>query len=141
MCQAPREEYQALVKKAVERVLPRIQGYRLGLYYKIRSLPPAEAFRHILTKDIDERKDDDLAELVNLTRGVKFFQKFHVPDNERKLVCRKLEFLELEAHDYVFRQGESGNKFYIILSGSVAVSIFDPAREMFQVVNTLSVCN
>ena len=55
------------VRKVIRRVMPRIQGYRLGQYYSIRSLPPAEAFRHILQKPAVDRETDDLAELVVLS--------------------------------------------------------------------------
>ena len=70
-------------------------------------------------------------------RHVKFFQKFLLPELALREVCRTLEYLELAAEEFVFRQGDVGNKYYIILSGSVAISIYDSARDISIVVRVM----
>jgi CRP-like cAMP-binding protein len=45
-------------------------------------------------------------------------------------VCRVLGFLETPAHGLVFEQGSRGDTFYIVLVGSVSVTVYDPVRDL-----------
>jgi len=47
-------------------------------------------------------------------------------DDEMAHMCYSLHYENVDPGDVVFRQGDYGDKFYIILKGKVQVSIPDP---------------
>jgi CRP-like cAMP-binding protein len=136
--QVVKEVREERIRQAVKQMVSLIQGYRLGAFFSVKSLPPALVLRNILMKAPEARTDDELSELLDMTRNVKFFQKFHVPEDDRKAVCRVLGIFELTADQPVFEQGDLGDLFYIIIQGSVSVSIYDAVREFSYVVANLT---
>ena len=48
-----------------------------------------------------------------------------------------LSFLEVPAYGTVFNQGDRGDLFYILLAGSVTISVHDAARDSHTVVAEL----
>jgi len=79
--------------------------------------PPSVAIATSLT--LRERSQLQTQRLHDYLLQVKFFADLDV-DSQRKCITHML-LMECRAGDFVFHQGEEGSKFYVILSGSVAV--------------------
>ena len=75
----------------------------------------------ILKKDPKDRNDDDINSLLDLVRGVKFFEELSL--HLRFSVCRVMKYKMLCAKKIVFRQGDAGNSFFVILRGSVDILV------------------
>jgi CRP-like cAMP-binding protein len=60
-------------------------------------------------------------EFCSLVAGLQFFQ--NLTSKLQKLVCRQLRSLDLTAGDNVFKQGDEGWEFFILLRGEVDVFI------------------
>lgn len=71
--------------------------------------------------DPESRTDDQINDILDFIKDVKFIAKL-TPLQQRKL-CKMMTFEEVEAKEYVFRMGDIGDKFYIILSGQVSVQV------------------
>jgi len=69
----------------------------------------------------DERKTTDLQTLVKWMKGNKILQ--HVKQNRLLDVCRNLQMLECPSGTRVITQGEPGDAFYIVLSGSLKILV------------------
>ena len=52
---------------------------------------------------------------------IKFFRQRHMKEREITEVCTGLEYLRMPKDSTVIRYGEEGDKFYIIMKGSVAI--------------------
>jgi CRP-like cAMP-binding protein len=71
-----------------------------------------------------------LVTLMNLTKDVQFFNKISAEQSSQDVhyeCCKVMTMEEYSEKDVIFQFGESGEKFYIILSGSVSVQI--PSRQ------------
>ena len=82
----------------------------------------------ILNKPPDEKRSEkDLKKLEPLLSELRFFTKTRPMDiDERLEVCKNLRYEFKEPGGTVFRQGDAGDKFYIIIKGECQVSIPDP---------------
>ena len=69
----------------------------------------------------EERDDDDINMILDLVKGVKFFEELSL--DMRFSVCRVMHYFALGKNQVVFRQGEEGNTFYVVLRGSVDVLV------------------
>jgi CRP/FNR family cyclic AMP-dependent transcriptional regulator len=54
-----------------------------------------------------------------LLKGLKFFARFN--ESERRTVFEHAEYLSLPARHVIFKQGDEGDRMYVILKGRVAV--------------------
>ncbi|OMJ83478.1 hypothetical protein SteCoe_15580 [Stentor coeruleus] len=71
-----------------------------------------------------------VAKLMGLTRDVQFFQKISIEQNSEEVhreCCKVMTLEEYSQEDIIFNFGDKGDKFFIILSGSVSVKT--PARK------------
>eukprot|EP00736_Rhodelphis_marinus_P001854 Rmarinus@m.13806 len=75
----------------------------------------------ILKKTAAERTDQDVALLHEYTHNAKFFQA--LPYEPRLKLCRVMKLQSAESDSKVFCQGDVGDTFYIILTGSVGVFV------------------
>lgn len=78
------------------------------------------AIKKICSKRSGDRTISDIEALIQLTKNSKFFSSsntFHKP------CCYHLHYEFCEASQYVFLYGSTGNKFYIVLSGTVGVEV------------------
>ena len=79
----------------------------------------------ICEKPASARTQQEIFELAELTQHVEFFkQLINSNGAEAHLKCCKYLLYEKHPQDtYVFRKGEKGTKFYIILEGNVGVEV------------------
>jgi CRP-like cAMP-binding protein len=92
---------------------------------KLAQTNTLEAVKRILSIPPKERSPDLLNILTSYTANLAFFQKLIQEQSKEAHVacCQQMTCVELKRKEYVFRQGEEGTKFYIILRGSVSVII------------------
>mmetsp|Transcript_107361 Transcript_107361/g.309071 ORF Transcript_107361/g.309071 Transcript_107361/m.309071 type:complete len:830 (+) Transcript_107361:192-2681(+) len=74
----------------------------------------------------ESRSEDDVSNILHFASDVKFLQK--LAETEVRPLCRAMTLEVFAAKDVVFKVGDEGDKFYIILTGSVSVLI-PPAKE------------
>lgn len=77
----------------------------------------------ILKKNPDFRTEKDLNILVPLIREIQFFKSRQIQNNHLVDICTELRYELIPANDFVFYQGDYGDKFYVILKGKVQVLI------------------
>ena len=87
----------------------------------------------IFSKDIDERSDNDLQMCMPFLQNLSFLDKSldkFPPQTRSKHKARILEKLiqnliyeKVEADHVIFRFGDHGNKFYIVIEGEVAIMV------------------
>ena len=83
----------------------------------------------------EERTREDVLLLEDCLLGVKFFQ---MSDRDTRLeLCRAVQYESFEPGYHVFREGDKGEKFYIILKGAVSVRHRDPMRQVDVTIATL----
>lgn len=83
-----------------------------------------------LRKRPKDRTEKEIMMLVDFTTTNKFFKdKFeHVGDPYHREVCRRMQHRVCRADEYIIRQGEVGDEFYIIMKGKVRVQL-EPEEE------------
>lgn len=67
--------------------------------------------------------------MVPLMKEIQFFQKMKIQGQDLVQICQELKHEFYKEGEVVFKQGEYGDKFYVILKGEVAVKIPDPKRK------------
>jgi CRP-like cAMP-binding protein len=83
------------------------------------------------------RSPQHIDSLVKLTSDVDFFKKIgqeQKSSDVHKECCKVMTLEEYSDGDYIFKFGEKGDKFYIILSGSVSVKV--PTKKKLTVSKT-----
>lgn len=78
----------------------------------------------ILEKQPQERTREEVLVLEELMLRIKFLEQLARPS--RLEICRVASYKQLETGNVLFQQGDAGDAFYIVLSGSVSVSVRDP---------------
>ena len=81
---------------------------------------------HILKKSPLDRTNEEKKSLCGHLRNFKAFKK--LSDFTLNEVCGSLNLLEYEPNRAVFKQGDVGTAWYIILSGTVSVQISKTGR-------------
>ena len=88
-----------------------------------------------LLRKPEERTREDVLLLEDCLLGVKFFQ---LSDRDTRLeLCRAVQYESFDPGYHVFREGDKGEKFYIILKGAVSVRHRDPMRQVDVTIATL----
>ena len=79
----------------------------------------------VLTRPISNRNTRSLVGLVSFVREIKFFKQLagDLSDEVVTLCCLHMTYEMVESGQDVFRQGDTGSKFYVILEGSVGIII------------------
>lgn len=108
-------------------------------YLKVEPTKLALYEIHRIRRQYDNKSQDkpfDIAVVEEIVKPLPFFMKFD--SDVRKQILSKAELVEYPAGHTVFKQGDFGDKMYIILQGSVNVMIHysDPitAKPMSRVV-------
>ena len=91
--------------------------------------------RDILSKPSEERTESDLLSLMEILGRLRFAESLR--HAEKVEVCKAMGYRSKRKNETVFSQGDPGNTFYIVLSGSVSVSIKAGAAEAEERVATL----
>ena len=78
-----------------------------------------------MEKPLEQRTDEDIFEkLIPMIKNVSFFkQEDELSNQDLKFIAEKLKFKFIPENNFVFRQGDHGDSFYIIIKGSVSVLI------------------
>ena len=81
--------------------------------------------KKICKKKPNERTNTELQELQELTKNSKIFKNLAEANGEAAhlLCCRYLIYEFCEAENYLFKIGDMGTRFYIIISGEVGIQI------------------
>ena len=72
------------------------------------------------------RKQSHIEELMQLTKNINFFQlisKEHLSDDIHRACCQAMTLEKYEKNDIIVNFGETGEKFYIIIQGTVSILV------------------
>lgn len=94
-----------------------------------------EAQLQVLSKKPEARNEADLGVLEDILLGVKFASV--LPLEKRLAICRHMLYECYPSNENIFKQGDTGDEFFIILSGSCTVSIMDGKTGNSTIVATL----
>lgn len=86
---------------------------------------PIKLMSYILNLPSKDRNPDMLRLMIKLTQDFTFFRNLvdeHFSEAHRSC-CIAMSYAYFECGSYVFMQGDTGSKFYIILEGTVGVQI------------------
>jgi CRP-like cAMP-binding protein len=59
-------------------------------------------------------------------KDIHFFKNRNIQGQDLLDVCKELKYAYCEENEYIFKIGDVGDKFYLILSGEVAITIPKP---------------
>lgn len=81
--------------------------------------------REICKQPCGHRLSTDIAYLVSLTKSMKVFQDLISKQGPHyhSFCCQYLLYESFRTNDYVFKQGDIGTKYYILISGQVSIEI------------------
>lgn len=84
-----------------------------------------ENVKNICKKKANERTQSELIKLMEITKNAKVFKQLveSKGDIAHNTCCRFLLYECCEANDYLFRFGDKGTKFYIIIKGKIGIEI------------------
>ena len=84
-----------------------------------------DTIKDICKEQCGSRSESDIKLLKSLTKNIKLFQDMVLKqgENSHAACCQYLLYEEIPSQEYVFKQGDVGNKFYILLSGIVSIEI------------------
>ena len=82
-----------------------------------------------MKKNPEYRTEKDLLNLAPLIKEIQFFKQRNIEGNHLNDICLELRHEFLPAGEFVFRQGDYGDRFYVILSGQVQVLINNPKNK------------
>ncbi|CAE7200958.1 Rapgef4 [Symbiodinium natans] len=69
----------------------------------------------------DERSEDNINDVLEFVRDVKFFAK--LTNLQQKSLCKTMTIESFDPRQNIFEVGDVGDKYYIILTGSVSVQV------------------
>ncbi|CAD8113938.1 unnamed protein product [Paramecium primaurelia] len=88
-------------------------------------LRQSQKLRVLLTIPPKERTDDHIKEISVLVQGVKFLSRYRDKPYYNEL-CRNLYVKTFQQRKTIFKQGDKGTCFYVILSGIVKIYANEP---------------
>ncbi len=77
----------------------------------------------ILKKNPESRTDKNLDTLVPIVKEIEFFRVNQIDTRHMVDVCTELKYELIPDGEFVFYQGDYGDKFYVILKGKVQVLV------------------
>ncbi|EAS04434.2 cyclic nucleotide-binding domain protein (macronuclear) [Tetrahymena thermophila SB210] len=118
---------------------------KLQILKQIHLMNPEELYEvclQILQKSSAERNHFDLQILQKTFQSIEFFQKFEEQSGSNALLnlYKMLKLETYDIHDLVIQQGTRGDRFFIILQGSVGVFI-KPATTNSQLPSNTQILN
>ena len=85
-----------------------------------------------MNKSNNQRSDHDLEKLVPLIKTIEFFYQRDIKDSDFSEIVQCLQYEHMEKGKDVFEYNSMGDKFYIILKGTVSVMIPNPDHKDFK---------
>lgn len=82
------------------------------------------AIREACKLQPDDRSEDQVTEILDFVRDVKFFAE--LTSLQQRTLCRTMTVESYPPRHTIFDLGDVGNKYYILLSGSVSVQVPSP---------------
>lgn len=82
------------------------------------------AIREACKLQPDDRTEEQVTDILDFVRDVKFFSE--LTSLQQRTLCRTMAIETYGPRHTIFALGDIGNKYYIILSGSVSVQIPSP---------------
>jgi CRP-like cAMP-binding protein len=79
------------------------------------------AIREACNLEPESRSEENTNDILDFVKDVKFFARLSVL--QQKALCRTMSLEEFGPREFIFQMGEMGDKFYIILQGSVGVQV------------------
>ena len=79
----------------------------------------------VLLKNKEERKDKDFVYIQKIIKDISFFKQRQMNHQDLKYLCQELQYDFYYKGENVFRFGDHGSKFYIILQGKVEIMVPD----------------
>jgi hypothetical protein len=83
-----------------------------------------ERFERLLRIPENERRADNLFELMRLTAKFKIFESFKMSEMHKE-ICRKIYLKSYERGQIIFKQGDDGDAYYFVLRGCVDLYMYD----------------
>lgn len=115
-----RTDYNIMLKKDQMEFLSRMQMAN-GLVIPKSAQQSQREYIKVLMKKKNARTKADIDMLSEYLQTLKFFRA--LPKTFARELCTVVDFLKLPAGSYVFKEGEVGDLFYIIFTGSVDVIV------------------
>ena len=80
-------------------------------------------------KTSEQRTEKDFHILMPIVKELKFFLQKQIVGQDLHEVCHLVKHEYMRAGDHVFKYGDFGDKFYVILKGQVSIRIPDPKNK------------
>lgn len=87
--------------------------------------------KDILNKPQDQRDPQDLKKISAVISNIKFFQSLKENQSIFKECCMYLTYEHFNTGEFIFSEGEVGDKFYIIIKGQAGVWVKVKEKETF----------
>ena len=84
-------------------------------------LSPRDPLTQALAVPGNLRTRRDLQPIIEFVRGLKFFHSFSQYPHTVEQIAMHLELHTFEQGEFVFREGEQGDRFYIVLDGEISI--------------------
>ena len=85
--------------------------------------------KDILNKEQQLRDYNDIKLIGSFISNIKFFESIKENKSIFKECCMYLTYEYFDANQYIFKEGEIGNKFYILIQGQAGVIIKEKDKE------------
>lgn len=87
-------------------------------------LPTEEELIRALDVNPSDRTQKDIDTILAIVGKWKDFQTFIKMDQEKKEICRRITYERYDTNDFVIKQGDDPDGWYLILSGTCSIYIF-----------------
>ncbi|GLE01391.1 hypothetical protein PINS_up010221 [Pythium insidiosum] len=88
------------------------------------SLAQQHDLQQRLQLPIDSRSSSDVRHIKRWLANLKYFASANIPDPVIHEIARACGYVRFAAGDFIFRQGDIGDNFYIVISGCVSLASF-----------------
>eukprot|EP00347_Sterkiella_histriomuscorum_P007045 403350459 len=82
-----------------------------------------------LIKQSKKRTTEDLETLIPIIQKIQFFKEREIKQENYRLIVESLTYENHSVNTAICEQGEQGDKFYIIIDGTVGVRVFNKEHE------------
>lgn len=82
-----------------------------------------QTIQNILSTPKNQRTPEQISELISILKPLKLFKNLLKSPSALSSICQLLQFEFHSASDYVFKYGDIGTHYYIILEGRVSLQI------------------